>query len=59
MSLDNSLRDEHRAKLCSARISTEAQNGMVTQILKDRLFNTPLTGTLDPQAAKLAVQGAL
>ncbi|WWC86656.1 COP9 signalosome complex subunit 5 [Kwoniella dendrophila CBS 6074] len=41
----------------SSRITTEAQNGMVAQLLKDKLFNTPLNGPLDPNVARAAVQG--
>jgi len=43
----------------SIRIATEAQNGMVTQILKDRLFNTPLTGSLDINTAQAAAAGRM
>ena len=43
----------------SVRISTEAQNGMVAQVLKDRLFNTPLGTTLPERSAVLAVQGIM
>ena len=31
---------------------------MLSQVLKDRLFNTPLTTTLTPEQAKSAAQGA-
>ncbi|WWD21723.1 COP9 signalosome complex subunit 5 [Kwoniella shandongensis] len=41
----------------SSRITTEAQNGMVAQLLKDKLFNTPLTTALDEAAARATVQG--
>ncbi|WWC68191.1 COP9 signalosome complex subunit 5 [Kwoniella pini CBS 10737] len=41
----------------SSRIATEAQNGMVAQLLKDRLFNTPLSGELTRDAARATVQG--
>ncbi|KAK4684009.1 COP9 signalosome complex subunit 5, partial [Tremellales sp. Uapishka_1] len=43
----------------SIRISTEAHNGMIAQVLKDRLFNTPLTGSLDSVKAQAAAQGRL
>ncbi|KAK8847636.1 COP9 signalosome complex subunit 5 [Kwoniella newhampshirensis] len=41
----------------SSRIATEAHNGMVAQLLKDRLFNTPLTTALDEASARATVQG--
>lgn len=43
----------------SARIAVEAQNGMTTQVLKSRLFNTPLSAPLDQQAAKNAAAGIM
>lgn len=43
----------------SMRISAEAQSGMLGQVLKDRLFNTPLTTTLDEQTARRAAAGVL
>ncbi|WRT64537.1 COP9 signalosome complex subunit 5 [Kwoniella shivajii] len=41
----------------SSRIASEAQNGMIAQLLKDKLFNTPLNAPLDPTIAKMTVQG--
>jgi hypothetical protein len=41
----------------SARIATEAHNGITTQIIKSRLFNTPLGETLDPATASRAAAG--
>lgn len=48
-----------RAQLInSARIATEAHNGMTTQIIKDRLFNTPLGQTVDIETARRAAAGS-
>ncbi|WWD00854.1 COP9 signalosome complex subunit 5 [Kwoniella sp. B9012] len=41
----------------SSRIATEAQNGMISQLLKDKLFNTSLQAPLDPTTARATVQG--
>ena len=43
----------------SARIATEAHNGTTTQIIKTRLFNTPLGGTVDVATAAKAAAGVL
>jgi hypothetical protein len=43
----------------SARIATEAHNGITTQIIKARLFNTPLGETVDPATAGRAAAGVL
>jgi len=37
----------------------EVKNGMVAQVLKDKLFNTPLAASLDQDTARLAAQGVL
>jgi len=37
----------------------EAKNGMVAQVLKDKLFNTPLNAPLDEGKARMAAQGIL
>jgi len=43
----------------SSRIATEAHNGITTQIIKTRLFNTPLGETVDPATAGRAAAGVL
>ena len=43
----------------SVRITTEATNGLLSQVLKDKLFNTPLTTALTPEAARAAVKGIM
>ncbi|CAD6569821.1 MAG: COP9 signalosome catalytic subunit rri1 [Tremellales sp. Tagirdzhanova-0007] len=43
----------------SIRITTEAQSGMIAQVLKDRLFNTPSTTTLDERTASAAARGII
>lgn len=64
--LNKTARDRSVSQLCyrpdtdsSARIATEAQNGMIAQVIKDRLFNTPLSGALDAESARRATQGVL
>ncbi|ORX35910.1 JAB1/Mov34/MPN/PAD-1 ubiquitin protease-domain-containing protein [Kockovaella imperatae] len=49
----------NRATKDSTRITAEAHNGLTAQILKHRLFNTPLNETLDPHVAQRAVRGAM
>jgi len=48
-----------RASRDGLRISSEAKNGITAQILKDRLFNTPLTGSLTPADAVRAAAGIM
>ncbi|ORY21247.1 JAB1/Mov34/MPN/PAD-1 ubiquitin protease-domain-containing protein [Naematelia encephala] len=43
----------------SGRIASQVQNGIISQIIKDRLFNTPLDSSLDPALARAAVEGKL
>ena len=43
----------------SIRITTEAHSGMIAQVLKDRLFNTPSTTTLDERLALAAARGII
>ena len=47
------------ADYSSARIATEAQNGMIAQVLKERLFNTPLRTTVDERTAQAAARGVM
>ncbi|WVR04832.1 COP9 signalosome complex subunit 5 [Kwoniella sp. DSM 27419] len=47
----------NRAAKDSSRIATEAQNGLVTQMIKDQLFNTPLTNAVGEATAVATVQG--
>ncbi|OXG13662.1 COP9 signalosome complex subunit 5 [Cryptococcus neoformans Tu259-1] len=41
----------------SSRITSEARNGIISQLLKEKLFNTPLTQSVDDKSAQAIVQG--
>lgn len=41
----------------SSRITLEARNGIISQLLKEKLFNTPLTQSVDDKSAQAIVQG--
>ncbi|OCF33804.1 COP9 signalosome complex subunit 5 [Kwoniella heveanensis BCC8398] len=49
----------NKATKDSSRIATEAQNGIIAQLLKDKLFNTPLSDSLDQASAYATVQGRM
>ncbi|EIW71070.1 COP9 signalosome complex subunit 5 [Tremella mesenterica] len=49
----------NKARKDGLRIATEAQNGMIAQVIKDKLFNTPLTHALSVEEAMDAVRGVM
>lgn len=54
MCVEEAQADCHR----SFQIANEAKNAMTAQVVKDKLFNQPLTESLTASAAQSAVRGA-
>nr|ODN92649.1 COP9 signalosome complex subunit 5 [Cryptococcus depauperatus CBS 7841] len=49
----------NKATQDSSRIAIEAQNGIISQLLKNKLFNTPLSETVVKEEASAVIRGKL